>query len=239
MLPGVRRLACWNNGSSVADALPQGPVKLVILPRTRDGLGRDGLRRHLETVHGPMVVREPDVSGGFITYVHHYALGLDAGTQVLDDRDAVTIIRFAEFADLVASKSARAYREVVGPDEDNFREIEGSVALFVREIDVLAGADDAPRKLFVFRAVQAVSDDALRLWSDTLRDNALAWGIAGAITNVVRSAEGHFPYCQFDEIGLHANANAALVVDQLMREAGRVFGSIPTCCMLTEPVRFL
>ena len=240
MRRGARRSVRWNTGSCVAEAgPPDGPVKLVILPRTRAGLGRDGLRRHLETVHGPMVMAEPEVSGRFVTYVHHYAQVPDIAMPVLDDRDAVTIIRFATLADLAASKAAAGYRDVVGPDEDNFRDIEGSVALLVREAESLCGTDDALLKLFVFRTVGNFSDDALAGWADALRAKAPGWGITGAVTNVADKVEGLFPYGQFDELGLRASGDAALALNRLTQEFEDMFGPVPTSCILTEPVRFL
>lgn len=214
---------------------PRGPVKLVILPRTLAGLGRAGLRRHLETVHGPLVMRETEVSQGFTSYVHHYALDIETRGTVLDGRDAVTIIRFADFSDLVASKAGDAYRDVVGPDEDNFREIEGSVALFVDEAQVRPGADATARKLFVFRAA---SGDVQKQWTDALGDVAARLGL-GAITNAVRRGEGEFAFSQFDEIGLPDDAEADPVLAELERAAARTFGPVATACLLTQPVRFL
>lgn len=108
-------------------SLPTGPVKLVILPRTRTGLGRAGLRRHLETIHGPMVVGETEVSAPFTRYVHHYTRTTDLPLQ-MEERDAVTFIHFDSMAGMIASKASEGYRDRVGPDEDNFREVEGSIA---------------------------------------------------------------------------------------------------------------
>lgn len=82
-----------------------GPIKLVILPRTLAGLGRDGLRKHLSTVHGPMVMAEPEVSQAFRSYVHHYAVDCPVAGE-MTDRDAVTVIRFDAMADMIASKRA-------------------------------------------------------------------------------------------------------------------------------------
>jgi hypothetical protein len=97
-----------------------------------------------------MVVAEPAVSGRFTGYVHQYAQDL-AGLPLLDDRDAVTVIRFAEPAAMAASKASEAYR-LRWADEDNFSERDGSIALFAAERVVVPGADDALAKLLVFPA---------------------------------------------------------------------------------------
>lgn len=214
---------------------PQGPIKLVILPRTRVGLGRDGLRRHLEAIHGPMVVGEVDVSGRFVSYVHHYAQDMPAvpGAKVLADRDAVTIIRFASLADMVASKASDAYRDRVGPDEDNFRELDGSIALFADETVVAPGIEQAERKLFVFRSHAANVPDA---WAKALAAEA---GLTGVVTNQARVVEGGFRYVQFDEIGLSAAADPALVIARLAGLARAHFDDCETGLVLAEPVRFI
>ncbi|MCX7282697.1 MAG: EthD domain-containing protein, partial [Novosphingobium sp.] len=184
------------------EGLPPGPVKLVILPKTRSGLGRAGLRAHLERIHGPMVVAEPDVSGGFTGYVHHYAHDHQV-EPALAGRDAITVIRFGDIADMVASKASVAYRDRVGPDEDNFRELAGSVALFAQERVAAPGGDQAASKLFVFRAVDRLDLDA---WTAALAALAAHPGVTGLVSNRAQVAEGDFPYNQFDEIGLGADA---------------------------------
>jgi hypothetical protein len=215
-----------------------GLVKLVILPRTLAGLGRAGLRRHLETVHGPMVVAAADVSGRFVTYVHHYAQDLpaSAGATVLDDRDAITVIRFRSMADLAASKASAAYRESVGPDENNFRELDGSVALIARELEVVPGLDNGSRKLFIFRTKAATSPHD---WAETLSGLAHELQALGAVTNDARVVEGVFPYVQFDEIGLPDGADPSLFVARLTAAAASHFGDCSTACVFTQPVRFI
>lgn len=235
MRPAARRSACSTRPWSVADAAPVGPVKLVILPRTRLGLGRAGLRRHLETVHGPMVVAEPAVSGGFTGYVHHYAQDL-AGLPLLDDRDAVTVIRFAEPAAMAASKASEAYRLRVGPDEDNFRERDGSIALFAAERVVASGADDALAKLLVFRAARGVD---IERWALALAAIAARDDVHGVVTNLARVVEGDFPFTQFDEIGLAAGADPTVIAGVLADLAEPVLAPAATRHLLVEPVRFI
>lgn len=220
-----------DGGSSVA------PVKLVILPQTRVGLGREGLRRHLETVHGPMVMSEPDVSGRFCSYVHHYVHDLPEmdAVEFLQDRDAVTIIRTASMADLGLSKSNDGYRDRIGPDEDNFREVEGSVALLADEIEVAPGVDDAQYKLLIFRRDNCRKD----AWVSTLEDIVRSHGLHGAITNNAKAIEGQFPFSQFDEIGLSATSEIARVTATLNEKAHKLFGVVDTKLLYVEPVRFI
>lgn len=215
-----------------------GLVKLVILPRTLAGMGRAGLRRHLEEVHGPMVVAATDVCGRFVSYVHHYAQELPAlaSATVLDDRDAITVIRFRSMADLAASKASAAYRESVGPDEDNFRELDGSVALIAQELEVIPGLEHAARKLFIFRTKAAASP---RDWADTLSRVARELEAPGVLTNDARIVEGVFSYVQFDEIGVPETADDSLFVARLTAAAASHFGDCSTACVLTQPVRFI
>lgn len=219
---------------------PQGPIKLVILPMPLPELGRAGLRHHLEKVHGPMVMSEPDVSKHFRSYVHHYAADhTDQAVDGLPDCDAVTIIRFGNFADMVASKASAAYRERIGPDEDNFRVIEGSRAMFADEREVLPGADDAPLKLFVFRRVDAVQEAQLGLWAgalEALRDRA---DICGVTTNQAQTVDGAFPFTQFDEIGLRSAQGLSGLLQDLTAQAGAILGFTDQRWVVAEPVRFL
>lgn len=214
-----------------------GPVKLVILPRTCLGLGRAGLRHHLETIHGPMVVNETDVSGRFTTYVHHYVHDLPSQDDpVLEDRDAVTIIRTPTMADLALSKANAAYRDRIGPDEDNFRAIEGSVALLAHEIEVAPYADEAPGKLFIFRDAEL---NPVSGWAGQLRTIVAEKGLHGALTNAAKIIEGCFPYAQFDEIGLPKGYDIAELVAVIHEAALVQFGAADTKILLTEPVRFI
>lgn len=221
---------------------PTGPVKLVILPRTRAALGRDGLRRYLEAVHGPMVVDETAVSGRFTSYVHHYAQdwatsgGISGDMAILEDRDAVTIIRTPTMADLALSKACDGYRKRIGPDEDNFREAEGSLALLADEIEAVPGVDCAGHKLFIFRsALPKRFDD----WADQIgmivRDN----GLCGAVINAARTIEGQFPFIQFDEVGLSASCDPATIAGIIHQSALAHFGNVETKVLLAEPVRFI
>ncbi len=239
MPTAVRRLARLRKKLSVADSIaPAGPVKLVILPRTRIGLGRSGLRKHLETVHGPMVVSEPDVSGRFSSYVHHYVqdLAVPADLAILQDRDAVTIIRTPSMADLGLSKANAAYRDRISPDEDNFREIEGSLALLAEEFEVASGVDDAACKLFIFRNA---ASDRLDEWASKVGELVLANGLHGAVINVTKTIEGQFPYSQFDEIGLPATRDSTAIAAIIHQAALAHFGAVETRLLLAEPVRFI
>jgi len=216
----------------VADqAPPFGPIKLVILPRTLAGLGRAGLRRHLSAVHGPMVMSEPAVSGTFRGYVHHYAIDCPV-EPVLEDRDAVTVIRFDALADMAASRASAAYRERIGPDEDNFREIEGSVAMFAQEQAIAPGTDDAPRKLFAFRTS---GDDDLDVRADRLSAVISLPGVRGVTTNLGRVIEDSFDHRWFDEIGLDPGADVATVA----RTVATLDAASDVRFLLVDALRFI
>lgn len=219
----------------MAEAPPTGPIKLVILPRTRQGLGRAGLRHHLENVHGPMVVADPEVSGGFTGYVHHYAQDM-ADAALLEDRDAVTVIRFAEIAAMVASKASEGYRLRVGPDEDNFREMDGSVALFASERVAAPGIADAVAKLFVFRTVEGFDLDA---WACTLAPMAARGDVCGIVSNLARVVDGAFAFTQFDEVGLAAGADPVVLAGVIGALAEEHLAPAETRHLLTEPVCFI
>jgi EthD domain len=216
---------------------PVAPVKLVILPRTRVGLGREGLRRYLETVHGPMVMNEPDVSGKFCRYVHHYVKDVTEmnGVEFLQDRDAVTIICAASIADLGLSKANDGYRNRIGPDEDNFRQIEGSVALLADEFEVAPGVDDAQHKLLIFRNGNCREEAWVRTMGKIVRD----YGLRGATTNNAKVIEGHFPYSQFDEIGLTATSDIGSLIAEIYEQAREHFGVLDTKLLYVESVRFI
>jgi hypothetical protein len=238
MLRAAHPLGPSHSVLSVAEGLSDpAPVKLVILPCTCPGLSRAGLRYHLESIHGPMVVDESDVSRRFTTYVHHYVRDLPSrDDSILEDRDAVTIIRTPTMADLAMSKSNAAYRDRIGPDEDNFREIEGSVALLAHEIEVAPYADEAPAKLFIFR------DAALDLgsgWAEELSKIVADKNLHGAVVNDAKVIEGHFPYAQFDEIGLSKGCDIPELVAVIGAAALAHFGAADTKILLTEPVRFI
>lgn len=221
--------------SVVTDHPAAAPVKVVILPRTRAGLDRAGLRRHLETVHAPMVLSEPEVSGPFSGYVHHYTQEATP-EPVLEERDAIAFIRFADSTGPIASKSSEGYRNRIGPDEDNFSEADGSIALTAREWVVVAGADDAARKLFVFRHT-ATSD--LGPWARALANIAEQLGLHGVVTNTVNVRDGAWQFTQFDEIGLEIGSNMAEVTQVLETAAQKILAPSDTRLLLTEPVRFI
>jgi hypothetical protein len=118
--------------------------KLIILPATKAGMTRAELHRYLEFNHGPLVMKFPDVSGGFTEYVHHY---VESASTLRAGCDAVTNISFASVADLAASKASENYRLHVGPDEDNFRDEAESRAYSGVARVIRDGPRDAPCKL--------------------------------------------------------------------------------------------
>lgn len=227
--------------SSMVDGQPAAiSIKLVILPRTRIGLGREGLRRHLETIHGPMVAADPHVRQVFRGYVHHYVQDSPVRDLAeLKERDAVTIIRFGSAQDMIASKASAGYRDRIGPDEDNFREVEGSVGLSAQEIVVLPGLEQAARKIFVFRRLPEVDEAQLSGWVDRLAELQGVAGLTGIVTNSARLVQGDFDLLQFDEIGLADGADATALVEQVARLAGQYFGGTESFHLFVEPVIFI
>lgn len=216
---------------------PSGPLKLVILPRTRRDLDRAALRRHLETVHAPMVMAEPEVSGVFVTYVHHYTRDC-AIDPVLNDRDAVAMFRFAAIEDMIASKGSAGYRDKVGPDEGNFSETEGTVVMFAQERSVLPGTDAAPQKLFVFHSA---GNGEIAARAEALAPIAEFPGVHGIITNTVVPVEGEFDYRGFDEIGIGEDTDLpglAQALQGIAPHAHAGAGDADHCFLLTDTVRF-
>ena len=96
------------------------------------------------------------VSGNFLSYVHHYVQGGDT-MPMPAGADAITIIEFADVAHLAASKVSAPYLDFVGPDEDNFRDEAGSCAYRAVPQIVQERANDTLVKLLVFH--QQRSDD--------------------------------------------------------------------------------
>lgn len=128
--------------------------KLVILPATKEGMTRSALKHHLSAVHGPLVMSHKEVSGNFLSYVHHYVEGGDVMPSPAGE-DAVTIVEFADVAHLAASKASAPYIDFVGPDEDNFRDEAGSRAYRAVPQIVQQGPNDTPLKLLVFHQQQS------------------------------------------------------------------------------------
>lgn len=208
--------------------------KLIILPQTRAGLDRAGLRRHLERVHGPLVMAHPEASDVFRSYVHHYALDEGPepfGEKLLAGRDAVTIIRFASPADIVRSKGSAAYRDLIGPDEDNFRDLAGSVALRGTEEIIVPDAPEADRKVFLF-AGEAGLEPAER--SGRLGGMAGLPGIGGLTHNAVQALEGAWPFTVVDEVALLPGADH-LAIATALRVAGLLDDA---SALITQPVTF-
>jgi hypothetical protein len=96
-----------------------------------------------------------EVSGNFLSYVHHYVQGGDT-MPMPAGADAVTIIEFTDIAHLAASKVSASYVNFVGPDEDNFRDEAGSRAYRAVPQIVLDGPNDTPVKLLVFHRQSSI-----------------------------------------------------------------------------------
>jgi hypothetical protein len=208
--------------------------KLIILPQTRTGMDRAGLRQHLEQVHGPLVMAHPEASDVFRSYVHHYALDegpVPFGTSLLAGRDAVTIIRFDSPADITRSKGSAAYREVIGPDEDNFRDLAGSVALRAAEDIIAPDAPEAVRKVFLLAGQGSLEAGESR---QRLAAIARLPGLCGLTHNAVEVLEGAWPFPVIDELSLLPGADQQAIADAL-RDAGLLAGA---SVLITQPVTF-
>ncbi|NKJ02351.1 EthD domain-containing protein [Novosphingobium sp. SG707] len=181
------------------------PIKLAIIPQNRSGMSHAQLREYLERHHGPLCLAHPDVSGPFQRYIHHYVdetFPLPDGYTPLE-RGAVTLISFADMAGLVASKQSTAYIEVVGPDEDNFRDEAGSQALMVDENVIIDGIEAETHKAFVLREVAGDPKAFAAEHAARLHDVIKTGAIPKPDRLVINSAASDKVTCdfnQFDEI---------------------------------------
>ena len=208
------------------------PFKLIFLPATKAGMIRAELHHYLEFDHGPLVIKYPDVSGGFTAYEHHYvenAPALRAG------RDAVTSISFASVADLAASKASENYRLQVGRDEDSFRDEAESCAYSGVPKVVRDGARDTPCKLLIFRRLRD-GEDAPANWEHHVA-KILGGGDHGAgrvVVNRLSPLGGPRDYDVLDEIGLTDTArNAEIEVALEAAPAGLL--AHPSVALVTRP----
>jgi hypothetical protein len=208
--------------------------KLMILPRTRMGMNRAELRQHLEHVHGPLCLAHPDVSQYFRLYQHHYAVDVVAqpfGIAALEGHDALTVICFDDMAAMVASKASAGYRDAIGPDEDNFREEAGSIALSAVETVIIPPDPDATQKLFIFRKLAGSGTEAVQDWSTRVAV-ALGDSVAGYTVNAVTALGGDVDWNVLDEVILHDGPIPNGEIANLMAEGA-------TACLLTIAKRFV
>jgi EthD domain len=216
------------------------PFKLIILPATKAGMTRADLQHHLEFVHGPLVMKYPDVSGGFTEYVHHY---VESRPEVQAGRDAVTIISFASVADLGPSKANENYQLHVGPDEDNFRDEAGSRAFSGVALVIRHGAQDrlgdAPRKLLIFRRLREGADAAAEWESHvTAVLGGGEWGVGRIVVNRLSPLGGPGDFDILDEIGLIDEADIKQIEAALdSAPAGLVAGT--SIVLVTRPRVFV
>jgi EthD domain len=212
------------------------PFKLIILPATKAGMTRAELQHYLEYDHGPLVMKHPDVSGGFTEYVHHYvesASGLRAGC------DAVTNISFASAADLGASKASENYRLHVGPDEDNFRDEAGSRAYSGVARVIRDGPRDVPHKLLIFRRLRDGTGAPVEWESHVAK--VLGGGQFGAMRVVVNHLSplgGPRDHDILDEIGLSNTANIS-AIEAVLEAAPERLRAGPGAELVTRPRIFV
>lgn len=171
--------------------------KLMILPKTVPGLSRSGLREHLEHVHAPLCLGLPSVGGHFRRYVHHYAqdgpevdplLGKPVGRW-----DALTTICFDNAAAFQASVSSPEYETLVLPDENGFRDAQGSIGMPVDERILLDGRAQEIVVFHLRRRVPGLSrDDAGRAWRDRLASILVGHqgGLGNYVQNIVQGPDG-------------------------------------------------
>lgn len=224
-------------------------LKLMIVPRTRAGMSRTALQHHLEQVHGPLCLAQTDVGGHFRRYIHHYVTSATAdpllGDRLLSDRDALTTISLDNFESFQASISSAGYCDVIGPDEDNFREVEGSLHFFVDEI-VLKASGQGPIKLFHLRRFADGRDhaQASRIWRDRITEllglRALG-GLSGYLHNLVLPGQGPpLAYDAIDEISLGEEATDLTAAAALLSEAEQeLFDPSATAALVTRPKAFI
>lgn len=208
------------------------------------------MQSHLEQVHGPLCMRHADVGGRFRRYVHHYATdaAVDAllGGRLLGDRDALTIIAFDDMDAFRASTSSAGYRDAVGPDEDNFREVEGSLFFFAEEAVLREGQAAAKAKLFHLRRfTDGVSPTlASQTWCERVRRLLARAGDGAApshyVHNRVVSGGARPAFDAIDEIGLDGGEKNLSAIGAALADAqAGLFDVDATAAMVTRPKVFV
>jgi EthD domain len=214
--------------------MPDG-FKLVILPATKVGMTRAALKHHLSEVHGPLVMSYKDVSGNFLSYVHHYVEGGDIMAEPAG-ADAVTVIEFADIAHLAASKSSAPYLDLVGPDEDNFREEAESRAYRAVPGIVLEGSSDTPVKLLVFHHQH--SNDFVAQFLARFEETTFSFGqiVSSQLTPLGPPKAGDF--FALEEFSLLDPTDAENMFRDLKKIA-ESFGLAPITVLITRPKVFV
>jgi hypothetical protein len=209
--------------------------KLVILPATKVGMARAALKHHLSEVHGPLVMSCKEVSGNFLSYVHHYVVGGDTMAEPAG-ADAVTVIEFADIAHLAASKSSAPYLDLVGPDEDNFREEAESRAYHALPQIALEGPNDTPVNLLVFHRQR--SSDFVAQFLARFEETAFGFGqiVSNQLTPLGPPQAGDFS--AMEEFSLRDPTEAENMCRDLKMTAESL-GLAPITVLITQPKVFV
>lgn len=224
-------------------------MKLILIPKTRQGMTRAELQRHLEEVHGPLCLSLPEIADSFKRYTHHYAIDHARdpllGYPVLPDRDALTIIVLESLEAMRRSQATAAFREIVRVDEDNFKEDEGSLGFPVREVVLHDGPVEGARKLFHFRTLVAGADRdaALAEWARRAAAVLAQGGVQRYVHNqTLVGPAGAPPYDAVDEIWLGDQVDAqfpAALTAALQAAVEGLFESSANAAMVTRQRVFI
>jgi hypothetical protein len=157
----------------------------------------------------------------------------------MPDRDVVTCICFEDDAAFQASTSNDAYRKVISPDEDNFRELKGSIGFKAREWAVRKPAFPVRRKMFVFRQVPDDMEERTAEWAAKWADESRSYAPAASFTaNAVHSAFTHSDFNQIDEVGFNEESEAVSLLEIYDEMESRQFGDVASQRLITEPKVF-
>lgn len=86
-------------------------------------------REHWRQIHGPLVRSIPEMARHLISYEQY--LPAESWVPIGKEFDGVTIMTFAEVADVEAFVQEPAYAELIAPDEAQLLDMEGLVGMIV------------------------------------------------------------------------------------------------------------
>ncbi len=115
-------------------------VKLIVFLKRRPGMSVEEFREHWRDRHGPLVRSTTEMARHVVSY--EQLLPAESWLPIGTEFDGVTIMTFAEVADLEAFVQEPAYGEVIAPDEQSFLDMEDLVGVIVEEPTVVIPGTD-------------------------------------------------------------------------------------------------
>ena len=209
-------------------------VKIIIAGRRRAGLTRAGLSRHLQEVHGPMVVTPPADAGPMPSgYVQNHVRD---GVRPADgpELDFVTEVWFPSPEMARASVSTPYYETTLRPDEPRFVDVDSVRRCVAIEQEVKAGQPAGSQKGFMFWAAADGFDSA---WPAAQAaqaaecNHAVRW-----VANQTRPMPGPpaLPYAGIDEIWLEPGADMQPLFDAMLARLGHHVDTAGSCFVVVE-----